>query len=134
MPVLILISFVLLVSLLVLVLNGKKRKAKFQAIFDFGQKEFGIELPSSALIMTKGRTGQKLDFMALSDEEGFFYLISPYLGSLSAAKRDFMYQAMNDLKDALRMNKDVYHVFAEEYKIYAGLSEEEAAEKWANQS
>lgn len=134
MPILILITFVLLVALLVYVLNAKKNKAKKRAVFEYGQNEFSIELPASASLVTHISKVKRLSILDLSNPEAFFLLVSPYLGSLSVTKRDFLYQAINDLKDELKMNKHVYQIFVEEYKKYDGLSEEAAAEKWTNPS
>lgn len=107
-----------------------KNRRQLKAATEYGVKNFEIALPHGAAI-DKSKSGKIFPhFSACSDAESFFQLITPYLGSLSVNKCEYLHQAINDLKNELKMNKEIYQYFMDEYKIYEGLTEAEAAEKW----
>ena len=58
-------------------------------------------------------------------------LVTPYIGSLSKHKRDFLFQHLNDLKNDLKMHKTIYQSFVSEHDIYKDLNDKQAAEKWS---
>ena len=131
MPLISIILFFTAVGLFVLLGIFLKNKNKLNAAKSYGSKEFDIELPVTAGIR-KGATEKKLPpFLSLSDAGAFFYLVTPYLGSLSNLKRKYIQQTLEDLKSELRIDKEIYRYFMDEYKIYDGLSDEQAAEKWS---
>lgn len=129
MPLITIVLFFIFVGALALFANSLKRRKKLKAIAAFGLSEFGIELPSSASI--NKRKERQFVLLNLSDREGFFLMVTPYIGSLSLDKREYLYQSINDLRHDLKINKEIYNYFIDEYKIYEGLSDSQAAEKWS---
>lgn len=128
MPLITIILFFAAVGLLVLLSLFLKNRNKLSAAKEYGRKEFDVDLPMSATIQ---HSANVKNFAALSDAGAFFYLVTPYLGSLSNHKRSYIKQSVEDLKNDLKINKDIYRYFMDEYKIYDGLSDKDAAEKWA---
>lgn len=130
MPVITVIIFFTFLGLLFLLSSVLKNRKRLKEATEYGLKNFDIELPQGAII-DKSKSGVIFpNFTACSDAENFFQLITPYVGSLSLNKREFLHQHINDLKNDLKMNKEIYQYFIDEYKIYEGLSEADAAEKW----
>ncbi len=131
MPLITVILFFIFVGLLLLLSSVLKNRKRLQAVTAYGKEHFDIELPNGASIDKQKSGSQFPVFANCSDGEGFFQLITPYIGSLSMNKREYLHQHANDLKNDLKMNKNIYQYFMDEYKIYEGLTEEQAAEKWA---
>jgi hypothetical protein len=134
MPLITIIFFFIFVAMLFMLNNVFAMHKKFKAAEKFGIDNFDIDLPTGATIK-RTKLGASLPaFKDASDAEGFFMLITPYIGSLNKIKREYLHQHMNDLKNDLKMHKGVYQYFMDEYKIYDGLDDTEAAEKWAGKS
>lgn len=131
MPLVTVVLFFIFLGLLFVLSNVLKNRKKLKAVKVFGIKEFEIELPQEAYISPKTSGSAFPSFSNCSDAEGFFMLITPYVGSLSKNRREFIYQYINDLKNELKMNKGIYQYFTDEYQKYKGLSEKDAATKWA---
>jgi hypothetical protein len=134
MPVITLVLFFTFVAMLFVLNNILRTRKKFKAAEKFGIDNFDIDLPTGATVNI-AKSGLVLPaFNSASDAENFFMLITPYIGSLSVTKREYIRQHANDLKNELKMNKAVYQFFLAEYKQYQGLSDDEAAQKWSDSS
>lgn len=131
MPVITVIILFVVVGLTVMLMAATRNRKKLKLAHDYGHTHFDIHLPDDVVINTVKEGYDFPAFANMTDGEAFLFLITPYLGSLSVIKREFMLQHINDLKNELKMNKDIYQNFIDEYKIYEGLTEAEAAEKWA---
>ena len=130
MPLITLILFFIFVGLLMLLTSTVRKRAKIKKVAEYGHAQFEIDLPNTM----KVRVPATLPALtSMSDAEGFFTLITPYIGSLTKHKRDYLFQHVTDLKNELKMNKDVYQNFMTEYAIYKDLSEKAAAKKWAGE-
>lgn len=131
MPLITIIIFVVCLGTLVLLSVAMKNKKKLAAAKAYGLSAFDIELPATATIR-KGAAERTLpQFNSSSDAGAFFRLVTPYLGSLSKPKREYVRQTIEDLKTDLKIDKEIYRYFINEYNTYDGLSDEQAAEKWS---
>lgn len=131
MPLITVVIFFIFVGLLFLLSSVLKNRKKLKQAVAYGISNFEIELPHGAAIDKSKSGGVFPSFSRCSDSEAFFQLITPYIGSLNNHKRDYLYQHVNDLKNELKMNKEIYQFFIDEYKSYEGLNDEQAAKKWS---
>ena len=130
MPLITVILFFVFVGLLFLLSSVVRNRKKLKQADAYGRAQFEIDLPAGVKI--DNNTDNDIPpFSTLSDAESFYTLITPYIGSLTKHKRDFLFQHLNDLKNDLKMNKDIYQKFVQEYDVYKSLSDKAAAEKWA---
>jgi len=131
MPIVTIIVFFVFMTLLLLLNNSLQNRKKLKSVKAYGTKTYDIELPQDAYI-GRQTSGKKFPiFKHMSDAEGFFCLITPYLGSLSNDRRSFLFQSINDLKNELKIDKAIYQFFVAEYDKFDGLSDKDAATKWA---
>jgi len=130
-PVTIIFFFIFL-GLLFTLSNVLRNRKKLHKAESYGQKHFEIDLPDGAKIDNASQNGIPA-FPTLSDAESFYVLVTPYIGSLNKHKRDFLFQHLNDLKNDLKIHKNIYQNFVTEHDIYKDLSDEQAAEKWSGQ-
>ena len=128
MPLITVIFFFIFVGMLFMLNNVLRNRKKLKQAEDYGRKNFEIDLPDGVKIYSLPHLPK---FTTLSDAESFYHLITPYIGSLSKHKRDFLFQHLNDLKNELKMNKSIYQNFVSEHDIYKDLNDEDAAKKWA---
>ena len=126
MPVITLVLFFVFLFLLLMLMGTLRKNKKLRSVERYGQAQFEIDLPDGVQV-----PAGLPSFVGLSDAEGFYHVITPYIGSLTKHKRDFLFQYLNDLKNELKVNKSVYQKFVTEYELYKGLSDKAAAEKWA---
>jgi len=134
MPVITLVLFFTFIAMLFMLNNILRTHKKFKAAEKFGIDNFDIDLPTGASISGTKSSLALPAFNGASDAENFFMLITPYIGSLNKIKREYLCQHMNDLKDDLKMNKAIYQYFMDEYKVYDGLDDEQAAAKWSEKA
>lgn len=120
--VLVVLSFILMVNI--------KQKKKREAAFSFGKSEFDVELPKNPDAY-KSLSGYKLpSLLNCSNAESFMLLIIPYLGGLKSEKRGDIHKEIEALSTDLKMHKEIYRAFMDEYEKYEGLSDEQASDKW----
>ena len=131
MPLITIILFFIFVGLLFALATFVKNRKKLEVAKAYGIKNFDIELPPSASILHNKATQGLPRFMETSDAGAFYRLVTPYIGSLSTHKREYLHQHIEDLKNDLKINKEIYRYFTDEYKIYEGLNDEDAAIKWS---
>ena len=131
MPLITIILFFIFVGLLMMLATFLKNKKKLEVARQYGAKQFDIDLPPAASIQHNKATQNLPKFTATSDAGAFYRLITPYIGSLTTHKREYLHQHIEDLKNDLKIDKEIYRYFIDEYKIFEGLSDEDAADKWA---
>lgn len=124
------VPFLVLVVLSFILLTMIKQTKKRVAAFVFGKSEFDVELPKNPNAY-KDLSGYHLpSLQSCSDAESFMLLIVPYLGSLKADKRDQIHKEIEALSMDLKMHKEIYRAFMDEYEKYEGLSDDQASDKW----
>lgn len=130
MPLITIIFFFVFLGLLFLLTGVLGNRKKLKQAEEYGRKHFEINLPDGATI-PEVKNKDTSNFSKLSDAESFYVLVTPYIGSLSKHKRDFLFQHLNDLKNDLKMHKTIYQSFVSEHDIYKDLNDKQAAEKWS---
>ena len=124
------IPFIVLVVLSFFLVTTIRQKNKRKAAFNFGQSHFEVELPQNPNAYS-ALSGYQLPLLQnCSDADGFMLLIIPYLGSLAGEKRDQIHKEIEALSTDLKMHKEIYRAFMDEYEKYEGLSDEQASDKW----
>jgi len=131
MPLISILFFFTFFALLLLFQKVLSDRKKFKQAEKFGITTFDLDLPTTASIHQKNSKGDFPAFAKCSDAEAFFWLVTPYIGSLNLTKREYIHQYVNDLKSELKINKTIYQFFIDEYKLYQGLNAEQAAAKWS---
>tara|TARA_B100000508_G_C11450482_1_gene273740 strand:+ start:904 stop:1308 length:405 start_codon:yes stop_codon:yes gene_type:complete len=124
------VPFLVLVILSFVLLTMIKQTKKRDAAFVFGKSEFDVELPRNPNAYKELSGYQLPPLQNCSDAESFMLLIIPYLGSLKANKRDQIHKEIEALSTNLKMNKEIYRAFMDEYEKYEGLSGDQASNKW----
>lgn len=133
MPLITVILFFIFLGLLFSLMSVLKNRKQLSLATNYGEKEFQIDLPAGAKITKASAINNLPAFSSCSAAESFFHLVTPYIGSMSSDKRGQLYEAINALKNDLKMNKEIYRIFTDEYSLYEGLNEEQAAAKWSGQ-
>ena len=107
MPLIAIIAFVICVVLFVLLSNVLANRKQIKAAYEYGKKNFDIELPENASTNSRG-------FHKLSDEAAFFTLVIPYLGSLNDKKQAKLIAEIEKLKSDLKIDASIYDRFVAE--------------------
>jgi len=124
------IPFLVLVVLTFVLITTIKQKKKRDAAFKYGKTEFDVELPQNPNAYGASSGYQLPSLQDCSDAESFMLLIVPYLGSLKSTKRSKIHKEIEALSTDLKMNKEIYRAFMDEFEKYEGLSDEQASDKW----
>lgn len=114
MPLIAIIAFVICVVLFVLLSTVLANRKKLKSAFEYGKKNFDIELPQNV-------QANKAAFNKLSDAAAFFILVTPYAQNLSSDKQKRLQSEIKKLKADLKISNDVYDRFM------AGFNKKDAA-------
>ncbi|NQZ13263.1 MAG: hypothetical protein HRT94_00370 [Alphaproteobacteria bacterium] len=124
------VPFIVLVILFFVLAGALKQKKKRAEAFAYGKSQFDVELPYNPNALQE-LVKYKLPLLQnCSDAECFMILIIPYIGSLHGDKRQKIQGALEDMSANLKVNKEIYRAFMDEYEKYDGLSDDEASDKW----